>query len=111
MKNGKSLTVKLTMSCKENYGVRTIICTQYFEFCVGQTSNITNKVILNKEQIRHAEYRKLKISRTFTHLAGKCSTYSRYIYTYVWRNQPSRPRTERKNENTKTKHISIVHET
>lgn len=67
--NGKCWEIKTDMTCKAKNVIYIIICTKCNEFYIGQTEHLRNRVTLHREQIRHEQYRHLKVSE---HLA-KCS--------------------------------------
>ena len=62
LKSGKTWKVNSTMNCKARYVIYVIICSKCDSFYVGQTENLRKGVTLHKEQIRHEEYRHLKVS-------------------------------------------------
>lgn len=61
-KNEKSWKVNSQMNCKAKHIIYVIICSKCKSFYVGQTEDLRKRVTLHKEQIRHKEYRHLKVS-------------------------------------------------
>ena len=51
------------MSCKSRNVIYAILCTKCESFYVDQTENLRNRVTVQKEQIKHDEYRHLNVSK------------------------------------------------